>query len=186
MTGIRLEFYDPKDHEQVSDYIRDHVAPVATELHRITNELLSPGSTSAEEWSMDMVSSAPIHDGFSRLDRRLDESPKHVAFDGSEYFSLPKELLRAKQVKIQFTAAVYVKGHGTAAFRLVCDGGALIKDSEFTTDSPILFTKTCRLPFGDQRGCIQPDRRTYYIEACRTKGRGIPVCRRLSLSFVYI
>lgn len=185
MTGIRIALDNPDAYPSPREYVEKHLAPVATELHRITNELLSPGSTSAEEWAMDMVPSK-FGDRFCRLDRRLEEAPKHVIFDGSEYFSLPKELLRAKQVKIQFTAAVYVKGHGTAAFRLVCDDEAIIKDSEFTTDSPILFTKTCRLPFGDQRGCIQPDSRTYYIEACRTKGRGIPVCRRLSLSFVYI
>jgi hypothetical protein len=182
MTGLRLEL---NNSDAYVDYIEQHLAPVATELHRITNELLSPGATSSEEWAMDMVSSKALSATFSRLDRRLDESAKHVTFDGGEYFSLPPELLRAKQLKIQLTAVVYVKRLGTATFRLVREDGMAIDNSEFETADVMPTTRVCILPFGDQPGCISSDKQRYFIEGRATKG-AFPVCRRLSLSFVYI
>lgn len=190
MTGIRVELNDPTDYPSPKDYVEQHLAPVATELQRITNELLSPGATSSEEWSVDMVPSTGGFGAFCSLDAPLTVNAKHVTFDGREYFALPKELLRAKQVKVQFTAVVYVKllhdTHYPVTFRLVKDTGEVIDNSEFdvSTEEPETVRRT--LPFGDARGSISPELRTYYIQA-RCLGAGkLPVCRRLSLSFVYI
>lgn len=185
MSGIRLELANPEAYSSPSEYIEQHLAPVATELHRMMNELSVPGST-AEADAVDMVSSVPGSSGFNRLDERLHDYPKHVIFDGSGYFSLPKELLRQKRVKVQFVATVYVQGPGSAAFRLVRDDGMFLIESEFHTTSQLPVTVSYRLPFGEQPWCITPDSRTYYIEAMRTGGSCLPVCRRFSLSFVYI
>jgi len=185
MSGSRLELANPNTFESPKEYVEKHLAPLVTELHRVTNELLSPGSSSAEEWGVDMVPSK-ADAIFRRLDKRVDDSPKHVIFDGSEYFSLPKELLRAKQAKIMFTAVLYTKGKGEAQFRLVRDDGVVVENSViYVSEQHTVATYTRHLPFGDQPGSISPDSRTYYIEAS-SQGRCIPVCRRFSLSFVYI
>lgn len=183
MTGMRIDLANPDHSESIREYIEKHLAPTATELHRLLNELLAPGST-AEECSVDMVPDTS-GDYFRRLTRRLENTAKHVVFDGSEYFSLPKNLLKSKQAKVQLTAVLYVKGRGEADFRLVRDDGDIIQPSLIRTTNSEPTTHTCTLPFGDQPGCISPDRRTYYIEA-GTVSRCLPVCRRFSLSFVYI
>jgi hypothetical protein len=185
MTGIRLELADPDDYPDLPTYIEQHVAPVAAELHRLANELFSPGST-AEELAVDMMPKKHPGSDFSRLDRRVDESPKHVIFDGSEYFSLPKELLRSKQAKVQFVATVYVKGGGGAEFRLVRDDGMVIENSLFYVSGSKLQTRSYIVPFGEHAGCITPDSRTYFIEGGMATTGSLPVCRRFSLSFVYI
>ncbi len=184
MTGLRLDLANPDHSESIREYIEKHLAPTATELHRLLNELLAPGST-AEEYAFDMVPDTS-GDYFRRLTRRLENTAKRVVFDGSEYFSLPKDLLKSKQAKVQLTAVLYVKGRGEADFRLVRDDGDVIKGSSLRViaEEPNTFIAT--LPFGDQPGCISPDRRTYYIEAGVAKRQCLPVCRRFSLSFVYI
>jgi hypothetical protein len=184
MPGIRLELADPANYSSPSEYIEQHLAPVVTELHRLTNELFVPGSTS-EEHAVDMVQARAGDDQFRSFDRRLYETAKHVVFDGSAYFSLPKELLRVKQAKVQFTAVIYVKGDGEADFRLVRDDGVVIQDSTILINRDSRVEHVRRLPFGDQPGSISPENRTYYIQASNA-GRCIPVCRRFSLSFVYI
>ncbi len=186
MTGLRLELHDPRDYELVKDYIEKHLAPAATELHRITNELLSPGSTSSEEASADMMPSVSVTEYFGRLNRHVDDSAKHIIFDGSQYFSLPKELLRVKQVKVQLTAVLYLKNGKEADFRIVRDDAEVILDSTIHVTSRAALTYSCRLPFGDAPGCVSPDSRHYYIEAKALERSCVPVCRRFSMSFVYI
>jgi len=185
MPGIRLELAPLEPFESHEEYVKRHVAPFLTELHRITTEFFVPGST-AEELAVDMSPSVPCSERFCRLDQHVDPSPKHVIFDGSRYFSLPKELVRSKQVKVQFVAVAYVKLDGTADFRLVRDDGMRIENSFFHVSGSEVQTITRILPFGDQKGSISPDSRTYYIEAGRFDTFSIPVCRRFSLSFVYI
>jgi hypothetical protein len=176
---------NPQSFDSVQAYIEDHLAPVSAELHRLANELFVPGST-AEEHAMDMVPDPAAKQYFSRLDRRLDPSPKHVIFDGSEYFSLPKDLLRNKQAKVQLTAVLYVKGQGEADFRLVRDDGEVIDDSLIRVISERAVIRSAILPFGDLPRCVSPDSRVYYIEAGSLERSCIPVCRRFSMSFVYI
>lgn len=189
MTGLRIDLADPATCESPREYIEKHLAPVLTELHRITNELLAPGATSAEEWATDMVPEGAFAI-FQRLDQPLRPVGKHVVFDGTEYFSLPKELLRSKQVKVQLTATVYVKhvdeDPGTVEFRLVRDDGMVITNSHIATYDHDPYTYERVLPFGDASGSISPSKRTYFIEGCSPYRKSIPVCRRLSLSFVYI
>lgn len=189
MTGLRLDLPNPDTCESPREYIEKHLAPALTELHRITNELLAPGATSAEEWAVDM---GPKTTGkfFQRLDQPLYHPGKHVVFDGTEYFTLPKELLRSKQVKVQLTAVVYGKADddcgSSVAFRLVRDDGVVIQNSDFFChdQEPSTFTRT--LPFGDATGSIAPGKRTYFLEGCSPFCQSMPVCRRMSLSFVYI
>lgn len=184
MTGVRLELANPHDYKSPADYVEQHLAPVATELHRITNELLEPGATSAEEWAVDMVPPSRS-ENFQRLDRPLLRLAKHVVFDGSEYFLISKDVLRSKQLKVQLSATVYVHENGTAVFRLVDSLGDAIENSVISTNSREPETVSVVLPFGEQRGCIHPSRQTYFIEACSPHGI-IPVCRRFSLSFIYL
>lgn len=127
---------------------------------------------------------------FQRLECRIDQTAKHVVFDGSEYLKIPKELLRSKQLKVQLTAVVYARHDSvdtnTVEFRLVRDDGQVITNSHIPTYSggPETFTRT--LPFGNAEGCIAPEKRTYYIEGCSPFRASLPVCRRFSLSFIYI
>jgi hypothetical protein len=189
MTGIRVELANPETYASPGEYVEQHLAPVVTELHRITNELLSPGATSAEEWSVDMRPETPSADWRS-LDRRLEETAKHVTFDGSQYFTLPAELLRAKQLKVQLTAVVYGKPVGKrlheVEFRLSRADGIAIDNSTFcvTTTTPVTINRI--LPFGGQVGSIAAELRDYVIEARCVSRLTVPVCRRLSLSFVYV
>lgn len=185
MTDVRLELANPNQYESVEAYVQQHLLPVITELHRLTNELLAPGST-AEEFAVDMVPSKSTVDVFQRLDRHLASAPKHASFDGSSYFTFSKELLRSKQVKVQLSAMVYVKGGGTADFRLVRDDGMPIDNSQFECVGSAIRQVSRILPFGDFFGGISADSRTYYIEASRADVRCLPVCRRFSLSFVFI
>lgn len=189
MTGARLELGNPESYATAREYIESHLAPAVTELHRITNELLSPGATSAEEWAVDMVPSDGALAFFQRLDRHLESSAKHVVFDGADYFKIAPELLRTKQLKVQLTATVYAQHDhdpGTVEFRLVRDDGTLIKNSHVSTYDAKPFTYSRVLPFGEEPGCVSPDRRTYFIEGCSPYRSSLPVCRRLSLSFIYI
>lgn len=184
--SARIELTNPNLCATPQEYIEKHLAPAVTELQRLINELTAPGSTSAEDGSVDMVSSESSRFVFHPLDRRLDTRPKHVVFDGTEYLSVSKELLRQKQLKVQFTATVYSKGKGLAEFRLVRDDGVIILGSTFETDchEPTTFTHT--LPFGNAEGCVAPEKRSYIIQARSIDRAAIPVCRRFSMSFVYI
>lgn len=186
MTGARVELANPNQYASPKEYIEKHLAPVVAELHRITNELATPGSTSAEEWGADMVPSSPIINSFAPLDKRLDESPKHVVFDGSSYLSIPKELLRQKLLKVQLTALVYVKGEGDVLFRLVRDDGAVVANSHINSCStqPELISRT--LPFGDAPNSVAPKQHRYIIQGKGLDLGAIPVCRRFSMSFIYV
>ncbi len=185
MPGARVELANPNSYSSPKEYIELHLAPAVAELHRVVNELIVPGSTSAEEWGVDMV---PSKQGlfFQPLDQRLDESPKHVVFDGATYQSIPKEILRAKQLKVQLSAFVYVKGKGDVLFRLVRDDGAVVANSHINSCSqePELISRT--LPFGDAPNCVAPKQHRYIIEGKGLDPDAIPVCRRFSLSFIYV
>jgi len=181
----RIELANPNSYDSPREYIEKHLAPVVTELTRITNELIVPGATSAEEWGVDMVPGGPTIGSFSPLDRRLDDSPKHVVFDGAAYESIPTELLRQKQLKVQMTAVVYGKG-GNVAFRLVDERLNVIQGSEFRTPAQSPVTITCQLPFGNAPNCVAPEQRKYIIQGKGLDPGAIPVCRRFSLSFVYL
>lgn len=189
MTGVRVELASPQAYDTPQDYVEQHLAPVVTELHRITNELLSPGATSAEEWAVDMQPTTPGHN-WRCLDKRLDETAKHVTFDGTDYFSLPAEHLRAKQLKVQLTAVVYGKPLGKRVeeveFRLSRGDGVVIDNSTFAITGRDPQTVSRILPFGGQVGSIAAELRDYVIEARCLSRQTVPVCRRLSLSFVYI
>lgn len=189
MSGSRLELANPDAYGSPREYIERHLAPAVAELHRVTNELLTPGSTSAEDAAVDMVSEAGgIH--WQQLDKRLQDTAKHVVFDGSTYFTLPKDLLKSKQVKVQLIATVYahsVNKPGTVQFRLVRgDNGEVINGSFFETSSVAPVTVSRDLPFNEADHCIQPHRCTYFIVGRADKPGVFPVCRRFSLSFVYI
>lgn len=181
----RIELANPNLYSTPQEYIEKHLTPVVTELHRALEEVTSP----AGDKTMDMI---PLYAGlkWSPLDARLDNTPKHFIFDGSAYEKVPTELLRQKQLKVQFTALVYVIGGGPAEFRLVrYDGlpvGEPVIGSKFETDchEPTSFTFT--LPFGNTKGCVAPEQRSYIIEARSIDSGIIPVCRRFSMSFVYI
>lgn len=185
----RVELANPNLYATPQEYIETHLVPVVAELKRVTEELLAPGSTSSEAWEADMVPECS-DETWSRLDQPLVVTGKHAVFDGSEYESIPKELLRQKQLKVQLSAVVYAKhnysAQDTVEFRLVRDDGMVIRESHIAThdSKPIGVTRV--LPFGDVHGCISPQKRTYYIEGCSPSRTSLPVCRRFALSFVYI
>ncbi len=181
----RIELANPNLYATPQEYIEKHLAPAALELQRLIEELSAPGSTSAEETDVDMVPDPP---GcyWSNLDHRLAETPKHVVFDGAEYLTIPKELLRQKMLKVQLSATVYVKGRGKAEFRLVKDADEVMAGSSFVTDCHMPTTFTHTLSFGNTQGCVAPEKRSYIIQARSIGPAAIPVCRRFSMSFVYI
>lgn len=185
MTGLRLELDNPNTYESPRDYIEKHLAPVATELHRLVNEFLAPGSTSSEELAVDMVPGQDCTD-FAMLSKPLRQAPKTVIFDGRSYFTIPKETLRAKRLKVQLVATVYVKNSGSATFRLIRGDGSPLPASEFTATSSDPVTVTRVLPFGETDGCVTPHCQSYIMQAKRLNTGVIPVCRRFSLSFIYI
>lgn len=184
--SARIELANPNLCATPQEYIEKHLAPAVTELQRLINELTAPGSTSAEDGSVDMVPGEISRVAFKPLNRRLDVRPKHVVFDGAEYLTIPKELLRQKQLKVQLSSTVYVKGPGSAEFRLVRDDDWVISGSKFATDCHEATVFTHTLPFGNTQGCVAPEKRSYIIEARSIGAAAIPVCRRFSMSFVYI
>lgn len=186
--SVRIELANPNTYESPREYVERHLAPAAAELNRVMEELLAPGSTSAEEWSADMVIEW-AGETWQRFDRPLVPSSKHVVFNGAEYESISKELLRQKQLKVQLNAVVYAKHSddpGTVEFRLVRDDGMVILNSHIATYDAEPTGVMRVLPFGNAKGCIAPEKRTYYIEGCSPFRTSIPVCRRFSLSFVYL
>lgn len=186
MSSAQVELANPHLYESPREYVEKHLAPIVAELHRITNELVAPGATSDEEWSVDMVPSAQSSRAFSPLDRRLADSPKSVVFNGAEYESLPKELLRSKQLKVQLSATVYALGDHNAEFRLVDEFGVAIQGSSFFHRGKLPTTITCHLPFGNVANCVAPISRKYIMQGRGCGPDTIPVCRRFSMSFVYL
>lgn len=183
--SARVELANPNLYASPQEYVEKHLAPVVAELQRVIDELCVPGSTSAEDDSVDMVPAVPGN-YWSELDKRLRDTPKHVFFDGAEYLTIPKELLRQKLLKVQLAATVYVKGKGKAEFRLVRDDGQVILGSDFVTDCHEATTFRHTLPFGNTQGCVASEKRSYIIQARSIGPAAIPVCRRFSMSFVYI
>lgn len=184
--SARVELANPHLYATPQEYVEKHLVPTVTELQRLINELAAPGSASAEDGSVDMVPAKTERFVFRSLDKRLEEKPKHVVFDGAEYLSVSKELLRQKQLKVQLSATVYALGKGDVEFRLVRDDDVIILGSTFIVDcrTPTMFTHT--LPFGNSQGCVAPEQRSYIMQARCIDGAAIPVCRRFSMSFVYI
>lgn len=181
----RIELANPNLYATPQEYIEKHLVPLVNELHRVVEEVTSP----IGDKSLDMI---PQVSGiqWSQLDIHLDRTPKHFIFDGAAYEKVPTELLRQKQLKVQLNALVYVIGGGSADFRLVrYDGlpfGEPVLGSTFETDCPEPTSFTLTLPFGNTKGCVAPDKRSYIIEARSVDSGIIPVCRRFSMSFVYI
>lgn len=182
----RIELANPHLYATPQEYIEKHLAPIVAELARVTNELTAPGSSSAEEWGVDMVPSEPQRGRFSPLDMRLDRSPKHVVFDGAEYLKIPTELLRRKQLKVQLSVVVYVKGEGTALFRLVRDDGQVVTNSDIECCENVPFAVVRNLPFADVPNAVAPKQHRYIMEGKGLDPGAIPVCRRFSMSFLYI
>lgn len=186
MTGLRLNLANPDGYETAHEYIENHLAPVATELHRLVNEFLAPGSTSTEECSVDMVPSGSGTDTWWPLDKLLLQGAKSIFFDGREYFAIPKETLRAKQLKVQLTATCYVRNGGSASFRLIRGDGTAVNDSLFVVNASDATSFTRVLPFGEGDGCVTPHWQAYIMQAKRLEKHSLPVCRRFSLSFILI
>lgn len=184
MSGVRVELANPNTYANPREYIEKHLAPAVAELHRVTNELLSPGSTSTEETSVDMVPTAVSGDVFHNFDTPLTRSCKHVFFDGSEYESLPPEVLRKKQLKVLLSATVCVLGEGSAEFRLVNESNKAIHGSQFVMTGATPLEWSFTLPFGTVDGCIEPKKRLYFLQG--RSATALPVCRRFSLSFFYV
>ena len=190
MSSVQLELGNPAAYSSVKEYIEQHVTPVLTELHRLTNEMIAPGSTS-EAHSVDMTTDFP-DERWRPLDTLVTSVSKSVDFDGSEYFSLPKDLLRAKQIKVQLTAQCYIRKTedifqlGGADFRLVDDDNDAIEGSQFTTMAPYPANFSLKLPFSDSRHHIRPAKKRYWLQARSHSSVVQPVCRRFSLSFIYI
>jgi len=183
--SARIELANPNLYATPQEYIEKHLAPAVAELQRLIDELSVAGSTSAEDGSVDMVPAVP-GSYWSELDARRTDTSKRVTFDGEEYLRVPKELLRQKQLKVQFSATVYVVGKGRVEFRLARDDDQVILGSTFVTDCHEATTFTHTLPFGNTAGCVAPEKRSYIIQARSIGPAAIPVCRRFSMSFVYI
>ena len=186
MTAAKLELADPHEFDTARDYIEKHLAPTAAELHRLVNEFLDPGSTSSEECSVDMAPSGEAPHKWWVVDTVINKQPKSVLFDGREYFSIPKESLRGKRLKVQMNATVFVKHGGSALFRLIRGDGDVVKDSEFSASSsePAIISRI--LPFGEGSGCVTPHWQSYIMQARKLEKHSLPVCRRFSLSFTLI
>jgi hypothetical protein len=189
MTGVRIELANPNSYESPKDYVEKHLVPVVNELHRMLNECLDPGSSSVEEWAVDMVprhTEAAQQGGFSIIDKPLKPAPKQVLFDGAAVHSLPRDVLRRKQAKVQFSGTVYVVGDGEAEFRLLRGDGDIVVGSVIRTDSKLPVSVSCTLPLVDGENSVVPRAMTYFIQGRMRTGGGTPVCRRFSLSFVYV
>lgn len=188
MSGVRLELANLDEYFTPKQYVQEHLAPVATELHRLCNEFFTPGSTSEAteaDFTPELLASE-----WMRLDTPLHNEGKRVVFDGAEYFNVSKELLRAKQAKVQLTAVLYAipqcEEPRPVEFRLVREDGMVIEQSKMVVNSIVPVTETRILSFGDAPGLIVPAKHTYFLEAISPKRASLPVCRRFSLSFVYI
>lgn len=183
--SARLDLADPRGFDTPRDYIEKHLAPVATELQRLVNEFLSPGASTSEAWEVDM---SPHRDsaGYANVTELLQPPVKSAFFDGREYFSIPRETLVRKRLKVQLVAVAYVKNGGSASFRLVRGDGGIIPDSEFQVASGEPTTVTRILPFGEGAGCVLPHNQQYIMQAKRLEKHSLPVCRRFSLSFICI
>jgi hypothetical protein len=176
-----VELANPNLYASPQEYIEKHLAPAVAELNRLIEDF----TALTGDASVDMVPEVPGA-FWSELDRRLEETPKRFYFNGAEYESIPKELLRQKQLKVQLNAVVYVRGKGKCEFRLVDALGNVIRQSPIVTDchEPTPFTLT--LPFGNTQGCVAPEKRSYIIQARSLDTGAIPVCRRFAMTFVYI
>ena len=186
MTGTRIELANPNLYDTPKEYVEKHLIPVVTELHRMLNECLDPGSSSVEEWAVDMAPRPSPNGGFSIIERPIKPLSKHVLFDGAAVHALPRDVLRRKQAKVQFSGTVYVVGDGEAEFRLLRGDGDIVTGSVIRTDSKLPVTVSCVLPLVDADNSVVPKAMTYFIQGRMRTGGGTPVCRRFSLSFVYI
>lgn len=172
----KIESFEP------ADYVRDKLIPLTGQLHKLCSEFFNPGCT-AEDVIVDMMPNDP-HKYFECLDKRVSEKPKSVTFKTEPNLPLSKG---EKRLKILFSAVVYVQPSGTACFRLVraCDK-MIVEDSliQTTAEEPTLLNRY--LHFGTEEGRISPFQYEYIIEGRYLGAKCNPICRRFSLSEVYI
>lgn len=181
MTDVKLILPEPDSFEP-GDYVRDKLIPLAGHLQKLCNEFFNPGCT-AEEGIVDMMPAEP-HKYFEDLDKRVIDKPKSVRFKAETGIPLYKG---EKRLKILLSAMVYVQPAGTACFRLVrADDGMFIEDSviQINNTEPTLINRY--LAFGNQDGRISPFEYTYNIQGKFLGSKCNPICRRFSLTPVYI
>lgn len=170
------ETFDP------ADYVRDKLIPLTGQLHKLCSEFFNPGCT-AEEGIVDMRPEEP-HKYFESLTKRVHDKPKSCIFKAEPGLPLAKG---DKRLKILLSAVVYVQPAGTACFRLIraCDK-MVIEDSliQTTNTEPALLNRY--MAFGNQEGRISPFEYEYIIEGKYLGTKCVPICRRFSLSAVYI
>lgn len=180
-SDIKLVLPEPQSFDP-ADYVRDKLIPLAGHLHKLCSEFFNPGCT-AEEGIVDMMPNEP-HKYFEPLDKRVTEKPKSVVFKTDP--NIP-QVKGDKRLKILLSAVVYVQPPGTACFRIVraCDK-MVIEDSiiQINNTEPALLNRY--LHFGNEQGRISPFEYEYQIEGRYIGSKCIPVCRRFSLSEVYI
>ncbi len=181
MTDCKLILPEP-DSFDPADYVRDKLIPLTGQLQKLCSEFFNPGCT-AEEGIVDMMPAEP-HKYFENLDKRVEDKPKSVLFKPERDLPLYKG---DKRLKILLSAIVYVQPAGTACFRLVNgDNGDVIEDSiiQVTNTEPALYTRY--LSYGNQEGRIRTTEYTYAIQAKYLSTKCNPICRRFSLTTVYI
>lgn len=181
MSNIKLLL---PSHEGLSakEYVEQRLVPLAGDLKRLCDEFFVPGST-AEDVSVDMRPSQ-LKKFYSPVDTRVSEKPKSTSFWIPDNFPYEQN---GKRLKIQFRAVLYIAGNGTAAFRLVDTK----RDSEISgstiqvmSSEPTLYERC--LDIGRDGESIHPEVTDYHIEAKLLTTLCQPVCRRFSLSCVYI
>jgi hypothetical protein len=183
LSDIKVILPTKDESENPSDYVNNKLVPIVSELHRLTNALICGGNS--EEYSdIDMIPST-IGLKFAPVDVYLQQKrPKSCTFevpDNTPYQQLGKSL------KALFKAEVYSeKGH-SVCFRLInSNSGESLRDSslQVMTKEPKVYS--VYLPIGAQKDRVQLNLTTYHIEAKCMTIIDRPICRRFSLSLVYV
>jgi hypothetical protein len=181
MVDFKLQLPEPTDFEP-ANYTRNHLIPLAAQLHKLCSEFFTPGATD-EAGAVDMAPKEP-HKYFEDVDTPVSAKPKSVRFSVDPNVPLFKG---EKRLKICLSAVVFCQPAGTAVFRLVRRSDkAVIEDSLIQTAAtePTLVNRW--IPFGNEVGRIGPYADDYIIQAKYMGTKCLPICRRFSLSVAYV
>lgn len=181
MSDFKLQLPEPTDFDP-SNYTKNHLIPLCAQLHKLCSEFFTPGCTD-EAGAVDMAPKEP-HKYFEDVDTPVSSKPKSVRFSVDPNVPLFKG---EKRLRICLSAVVFCQPSGTAVFRLVRRSDkSVVEDSLIQTGAtePTLVNRYLLL--GNEPGRVSPYADDYVMQAKYMGTKCVPICRRFSLSVVYV
>ena len=186
MSDLKLYLPTKEEEESPQIYVNQKLVPLAAELHRLVNENMTRGVTE-ENSDIDMVPQE-VGKQYSLVNMYLHTvRAKFCTFSvDTKQTPLQKD---GKMLKVMYKATVYSENGKPVHFRLMrVKDKVTIRQSDIQTANTKPTEHVLYLPLGDssQKDRIQIKENEYCIEAKYVQLWARPICRRFSLSLVYV